>query len=128
MLPVSALRINADRLWSRLMVLARIGATAAGGVDRQALSAGEIEAWRQVIAWAHEAGLAVGTDDAGNLFVTLRGSDPAALPLLSGSHLDSQPSGGRFDGVYGVVAALEVLTVLSEQGLRPRCDRSRSPG
>lgn len=117
-----ALRVDAERLWSRLMALARIGATATGGVDRQALSAEEIEAWRQVIAWAQEAGLAASTDDAGNLFITLRGSDPAALPLLSGSHLDSQPSGGRFDGVYGVVAALEVLTVIAEQGLQPRCD------
>jgi N-carbamoyl-L-amino-acid hydrolase len=75
-----------------------------------------------VIAWSNDAGLVPSTDDAGNLFITLRGSDPTALPLLSGSHLDSQPTGGKFDGVYGVVAALEVLTVLTEQGLRPRCD------
>jgi len=122
MAAAAALRINADRLWGRLMALARFGATPAGGVNRQALSSEEIEAWRQVIAWSNEAGLEAGTDDAGNLFITLRGSDPAALPLLSGSHLDSQPTGGRFDGVYGVVAALEVLTVLAEQGLRPRCD------
>jgi N-carbamoyl-L-amino-acid hydrolase len=104
------------------MRLAQIGATPAGGVDRQALSAGEIEAWRQVIEWANEAGLTPGTDDAGNLFITLDGIDQTALPLVSGSHLDSQPTGGRFDGVYGVMAALEVLTVLSEQGMRPRCN------
>ncbi len=117
-----ALRVNADRLWNRLMVLARLGATPAGGVNRQALSVEEIAAWRQMIAWSNEAGLGASTDDAGNLFITLPGSDPAALPLLSGSHLDSQPTGGQFDGVYGVVAALEVLTVLAEQGVRPRCD------
>jgi len=122
MTAASALRVNADRLWDRLMALARIGATPAGGVNRQALSKEEIGAWRQVIAWAHEAGLIASTDDAGNLFITLRGSDPSTLPLLSGSHLDSQPTGGKFDGVYGVVAALEMLTVLAEQGLRPRCD------
>jgi N-carbamoyl-L-amino-acid hydrolase len=122
MVAAPALRVDAGRLWDRLMTLARIGATAAGGVNRQALSVEEIAAWRQVIAWAHDAGLIASTDDAGNLFITLRGSDPDALPLLSGSHLDSQPTGGKFDGVYGVVAALEVLTVLAEQGLRPRCD------
>ena len=122
MASASTLRVNADRLWDRLMVLARFGATPAGGVNRQALSHEEIDAWRQMVEWSREAGLEASTDDAGNLFITLRGSDPAALPLLSGSHLDSQPTGGKFDGVYGVVAALEVLTVLAEQGLRPRCD------
>jgi N-carbamoyl-L-amino-acid hydrolase len=122
MATTTALRVNADRLWERLMTLAQIGATPAGGVNRQALSGEEIAAWRQVIAWAEASGLVASTDDAGNLFITLRGSDPGALPLLSGSHLDSQPTGGKFDGVYGVAAALEVLAVLAEQGLRPRCD------
>jgi len=122
MVAASALRVNADRLWERLMTLAQIGATPAGGVNRQALSAEEVDAWRQVIAWAEASGLVASTDDAGNLFITLRGSDPGALPLLSGSHLDSQPTGGKFDGVYGVVAALEVLTVLAEKGARPHCD------
>jgi len=122
MAAATVLRVNADRLWDRLMALARIGATPAGGVNRQALSVEEIAAWRQVIAWSEEAGLIASTDDAGNLFITLHGSDPTALPLLSGSHLDSQPTGGKFDGVYGVVAALEVLTVLAEQGQRPRGD------
>ncbi len=118
----SLLHVDADRLWHRLMALARIGATPAGGVNRQALSTEEVAAWRQVIDWAEAAGLAASTDAAGNLFVTLPGTDPTALPWLSGSHLDSQPTGGRFDGVYGVVAALEVLTVCAERGLRPRCD------
>jgi len=118
----ATLRVDADRLWERLMVLARIGATPAGGVNRQALSREDVAAWQQVIAWAQAAGLAASTDAAGNLFLTLPGSDPDALPLLSGSHLDSQPTGGRFDGVYGVVAALEALTVFAERGHRPRCD------
>jgi len=122
MAAATVLRVNADRLWDRLMALARIGATPVGGVNRQALSVEEIAAWRQVIVWSEEAGLIASTDDAGNLFITLHGSDPTALPLLSGSHLDSQPTGGKFDGVYGVVAALEVLTVLAEQGQRPRGD------
>jgi acetylornithine deacetylase/succinyl-diaminopimelate desuccinylase-like protein len=73
--PVSL--INADRLWARLMMLAEIGATPAGGVNRQALSDGEIEAWHLMIRWAHDAGLAAATDAAGNLFVTLAGHDRA---------------------------------------------------
>jgi N-carbamoyl-L-amino-acid hydrolase len=115
-------RIDTDRLWQRLMALARIGATPGGGVNRQALSAEEIEAWRLMIDWAHAAGLEPSTDAAGNLFLALPGIDRDAPPVLAGSHLDSQPGGGRFDGVYGVVAALEVLTVLAAQGARPPAD------
>jgi beta-ureidopropionase / N-carbamoyl-L-amino-acid hydrolase len=114
--------INADRLWTRLMSLAEIGATPAGGVNRQALSDGEIAAWRRVISWALEAGLTPSTDAAGNLFLTLAGRDRAAPPLLLGSHLDSQPTGGKFDGAAGVMAALEAAISLAEQGDRPACD------
>src|SRR5258705_6060376 len=78
--------IDADRLWTRLMALAEIGATPAGGVNRQALSDGEIAAWHRVIDWAQEAGLSPATDAAGNLFLTLAGRDRVALPLLVGSH------------------------------------------
>jgi N-carbamoyl-L-amino-acid hydrolase len=114
--------INADRLWTRLMALAEIGATPAGGVNRQALSDGEIAAWRCVIGWAQEAGLTAATDAAGNLFLTLAGRDRAAPPVLVGSHLDSQPTGGRFDGAAGVMAALEAVVSLAEQDERPRRD------
>jgi N-carbamoyl-L-amino-acid hydrolase len=117
-----AWRIDADRLWGRLMALARIGATPGGGVDRQALSPEEIEAWRCMLDWAEAAGLEPATDAAGNLFLALPGIDREAPPVLAGSHLDSQPGGGRFDGVYGVAAALEVLTVLAERGVRPPAD------
>ncbi|MDO9357918.1 MAG: Zn-dependent hydrolase [Polaromonas sp.] len=115
-------RIDADRLWDRLMALARIGATPGGGVDRQALSAEEIASWHTMIDWALSAGLEPSTDAAGNLFIALPGTDRAAPPVLAGSHLDSQPGGGRFDGVYGVVAALEVLTTLAQRGVRPPVD------
>lgn len=118
----TALRIDADRLWARLMALARIGATPGGGVDRQALSAEEIRAWAAMLEWAREAGLEASTDPAGNLFIALPGADRDAPPVLAGSHLDSQPGGGRFDGVYGVVAALEALTVLAARGVRPPAD------
>jgi len=114
--------INADRLWTRLMALAEIGATPAGGVNRQALSDGEIAAWRRVVDWAREADLAPSTDAAGNLFLTLAGIDRAAPPLLLGSHLDSQPTGGKFDGAAGVMAALEAVVSLTEQGDKPARD------
>lgn len=117
-----AWRIDADRLWRRLMALARIGATPGGGVDRQALSAEEIASWHTMIEWALSAGLEPSTDAVGNLFIALPGTNRDAPPVLAGSHLDSQPGGGRFDGVYGVVAALEVLTTLAERGVRPPAD------
>jgi len=120
MTPVSL--INADRLWMRLMALAETGATPAGGVNRQALSDGEIAAWSRVIGWAQEAGLTAATDAAGNLFVTLAGRDRTAPPILVGSHLDSQPTGGKFDGAAGVMAALEAVVSLAEQDETPRRD------
>jgi N-carbamoyl-L-amino-acid hydrolase len=114
--------INADRLWTRLMALAEIGATPAGGVNRQALSDGEIAAWRCVVGWAQEAGLTAATDAAGNLFLTLAGRDRAAPPIFAGSHLDSQPTGGKFDGAVGVMAALEVAVSFAERGEAPARD------
>jgi N-carbamoyl-L-amino-acid hydrolase len=119
---ISQSPINADRLWTRLMALAEIGATPAGGVNRQALSDGEIAAWRRVIGWALEAGLTPSTDAAGNLFLTLAGRDRVAPPFLLGSHLDSQPTGGKFDGAAGVLAALEAVVSLAEQGEGPARD------
>jgi N-carbamoyl-L-amino-acid hydrolase len=114
--------INADRLWTRLMALAEIGATPGGGVNRQALSEGEIAAWHRMIGWAQEAGLAAATDAAGNLFLTLAGRNRAVPPLLVGSHLDSQPTGGKFDGALGVLAALEAVVSLAEWGETPARD------
>lgn len=114
--------VDAARLWDRLMRLAEIGATAAGGVDRQALTDGEIEAYRRVAGWARESGLAPSLDPAGNLFLTLPGRDRARPPLLIGSHLDTQPTGGRFDGAVGVLAALEVAAAMAEAAFRPPCD------
>lgn len=104
------------------MALAEIGATPAGGVNRQALSDGEIAAWRRVIGWAGEAGLTPSTDAAGNLFLTLAGRDRNAPPLLLGSHLDSQPTGGKFDGAAGVMAALEAVVTLAGQDGKPARD------
>lgn len=104
--------IDADRLWRRLMALAQIGATPAGGVNRQALTAGEIEAWRLLIGWARGLGMEPSTDAAGNLFLTRPGLDRDLPPLLIGSHIDTQPTGGKFDGAFGVLAAFEAAESL----------------
>ena len=114
--------IDPNRLWQRLMQLGEIGATPDGGVDRQALTDGEAEAWRQVIAWGTQAGLEAAADAAASLFLTLPGRDRTLPPVMAGSHLDTQPGGGRFDGAFGVLAALEAVTALSLAGHRPQRD------
>ena len=115
-----AARIDAARLWERHQRLARHGAMPDGGVNRQALSAEEIAAWRELVGWARDAGLAAYTDPAGNLFLRLEGTDAEAAPVLTGSHLDSQPSGGKFDGVFGVLAGLEAAQAFRAAGIALR--------
>jgi N-carbamoyl-L-amino-acid hydrolase len=110
--------VDEARQWDRLMALARIGAIPGDGVNRQALTVLDREARRLIIGWAEAAGAQVSVDAAANLWLRMEGADPAAAPLLTGSHLDSQPEGGRFDGAYGVVAGLEVLSALHDSGLR----------
>jgi N-carbamoyl-L-amino-acid hydrolase len=102
------------------MDMADIGATAAGGSNRQALTE-EDGAGRALFSrWAREAGCRIRIDTIGNLFATRSGSDPDALPILIGSHLDTQPTGGRFDGVYGVLAGLEIVRTLNDLSLTTR--------
>ena len=100
------LHINGDRLWQSLMELARIGATPKGGVRRLTLTDTDREARDLFARWASEAGLEVALDAIGNMFARRAGSDPSLPPVAMGSHLDSQPSGGKFDGAYGVMAGL----------------------
>jgi N-carbamoyl-L-amino-acid hydrolase len=112
------LRINAARLWESLMELAKIGATPKGGVKRLTLTDEDRRARDLFCRWAREAGLAVEVDGVGNIFARRAGSDPSLPPIAMGSHLDSQPSGGKFDGAYGVMAGLEVLRTLNDAGMR----------
>jgi beta-ureidopropionase / N-carbamoyl-L-amino-acid hydrolase len=113
-------RIDGHRLWQRLMDFARFGATSKGGVCRLALSREEIEARAALVDWARRIGLKPSTDAAANLFLSLEGREAGLPPLLIGSHIDSQPTGGKFDGAYGVLAALEAAQAISELPERPR--------
>lgn len=114
------LNVNADRLWSSLMAMAEIGATARGGSCRLALS-DEDKAGRELFChWCTDAGLTLSVDSIGNLFARRPGTDPDAAPVMMGSHLDTQPEGGRFDGVYGVLAGLEVVRRLNDLQIQTR--------
>jgi N-carbamoyl-L-amino-acid hydrolase len=112
--------IDEKRLWDRHMAMARLGARSDGGVNRQALSDEDIAARRLLIEWATARGFACATDPIGNLFVRREGREPGLPPVLTGSHLDSQPTGGKFDGTYGVLAAFEVLEALEDRGIATR--------
>jgi N-carbamoyl-L-amino-acid hydrolase len=117
---MDSLRVNGERLWRSLMDLARIGATPKGGVKRLALTEIDRAGRDQFVAWAREAGLEPRVDAIGNIFVKRRGAQPDADPVVIGSHLDSQPSGGKFDGAYGVLAGLEVIRTLNDAGIGTR--------
>jgi N-carbamoyl-L-amino-acid hydrolase len=97
-------RVDQQRLWQRHMLMAQIGAIPGNGVNRAALSAEDIVARKLFISWAQARNFTIATDDIGNLFVRREGLDPTLPPVMTGSHMDSQPRGGRFDGIYGVLA------------------------
>jgi beta-ureidopropionase / N-carbamoyl-L-amino-acid hydrolase len=110
-------KIDGTRLWDSLMEMAAIGATPRGGVRRLALSDLDRQARNLFRSWCEAAGLSVRVDAIGNMFARREGRDPARLPVLFGSHLDSQPSGGKFDGALGVLAGLEVVRTLNDLGI-----------
>jgi N-carbamoyl-L-amino-acid hydrolase len=112
------LQINSDRLWQSLMDLAQIGATEKGGVCRLTLTDTDRRGRDQFVAWCREAGMSVEVDAIGNIFGRRSGAERDALPVTVGSHLDSQPSGGKFDGAYGVMAGLEIVRTLNDAGVR----------
>jgi beta-ureidopropionase / N-carbamoyl-L-amino-acid hydrolase len=114
------IRINSARLWDSLMEMAQIGPGIAGGNNRQTLT-DEDSAGRHLFAgWCKAAGMTMGVDTMGNMFATRAGTDPDALPVYMGSHLDTQQTGGKYDGVLGVLGALEVVRSLNDLGIETR--------
>ena len=112
----NSIRVDGARLWESLMDLAKIGATPKGGVRRLALTDLDRQGRDLVVSWLRAAGTTVEIDGAGNIFAVRHGREDVA-PVLTGSHVDTQPSGGKFDGNYGVLAGLEVLRTLNDAGV-----------
>lgn len=117
--PLSA-HIDGARLWRDLTDLARHGETKAGGVCRLALTPEEIAARKTLLAWGQEIGAEAAVDPVGNFYLRLVGREPALPPVLLGSHIDTQPTGGKYDGAYGVIAGLAVLRAIAATGRKPR--------
>ncbi|MFN3170074.1 MAG: Zn-dependent hydrolase [Hyphomicrobiales bacterium] len=112
--PGENLRINPERLWDSLMDMAKIGPGIAGGNNRQTVTDEDAEGRRLFQSWCEDAGLTMGVDEMGTMFMTREGTDPDALPVYVGSHLDTQPTGGKYDGVLGVLAGLEIVRTLND--------------
>ena len=114
---IENLRINGDRLWASLMELAQIGATPKGGVCRLTLTDLDKQGRDLVLGWAREAGMSVTIDKIGNAFMRRPGRSNSLPPIMTGSHIDTQPTGGKFDGNYGVLAGIEVVRTLNDHGI-----------
>lgn len=106
--------VSHERLNGRLSEIALIGATPKGGVNRQALTDEDAKAQCLLTRWGEAAGMTASRDEVGNLYLSLAGSDPVLPPVMTGSHMDSQPTGGRYDGIYGVMAGLEAVLAIVE--------------
>lgn len=116
----AAASVSEARQWDRLMAMARLGAIPGDGVNRACLTPLDRQARRLLLRWAVPLGLAPSVDALGNLFLRHEGTTPGLAPVLTGSHMDSQPNGGRFDGIWGVIAALEAVQALREAGITTR--------
>ncbi|UGQ47277.1 Zn-dependent hydrolase [Massilia endophytica] len=114
------MRINGRRLWDSLMELAKIGATEKGGVKRLTLTDLDKQGRDLVVGWAKAAGMSVTIDQIGNVFMRRDGTDNSLPPIMTGSHIDTQPTGGKFDGNYGVLAGLEVVRTLNDRGIKTK--------
>lgn len=114
------LRIDGQRLWDSLMEMAKIGPGVAGGNNRQTLTDEDGEGRTLFQKWCEEAGATMGLDTMGNMFARREGSDPDALPVYVGSHLDTQPTGGKYDGVLGVLAGLELIRTLNDLDIKTK--------
>jgi len=113
----TAIHVNGQRLWDSLMEMAKIGATPKGGVCRLALTDLDKEGRNLIVQWAKEAGCTVSVDQMGNVFMRRAGRNNDLPPVMTGSHADSQPTGGRFDGIYGVLGGLEVIRSLNDRNI-----------
>ena len=113
-------KVNGARLWDSLMEMAKIGATPAGGVNRLTLTDLDRQSRDLFIAWCKDAGCSIKVDRMGSIFARRAGSDDSLPPVMLGSHLDTQPTGGKFDGALGVMAALEVLRSLNDLDIKTR--------
>lgn len=112
---VEDVRVNRERLWESHMEMAKIGATPKGGVARLALTDLDRQARDLFISWCRDAGCEIRVDRVGNIFASRAGLDADRPPVMTGSHLDTQPLGGKFDGIYGVLAGLEIVRTLNEK-------------
>ena len=118
--PGENLRIDGDRLWDTIHEVAKIGPGIAGGSNRQTVTDEDGEARHLFRRWCEDAGCTMGVDQMGTMFATRPGTDPDALPVMVGSHLDTQPTGGRYDGVLGVLGGLEILRSMNDLGIRTK--------
>ncbi|MGI3168188.1 Zn-dependent hydrolase [Pseudooceanicola sp. C21-150M6] len=118
--PGENLRINGDRLWDSLMEMAKVGPGVAGGNNRQTLTDADAEGRALFKSWCEAAGCEMGLDTMGNMFAMRPGTDPEALPVYVGSHLDTQPTGGKYDGVLGVLGGLEVVRTLNDLDVKTK--------
>ena len=114
------LKINGDRLWKSIMEIAKIGPGIAGGNNRQTLTDEDAEARELFQKWGTDANLSLGTDKMGTMFARREGTNPDALPVYVGSHLDTQPTGGKYDGVLGVLGGLELIRSLNDMGIKTK--------
>ena len=118
--PAANMQINGDRLWNSLMEMAEIGPGIAGGNNRQTLTDDDAKGRSLFQAWCDAEGLTMGVDQMGTMFAMRAGTDPDALPVYVGSHLDTQPTGGKYDGVLGVLGGLEIIRTLNEMDIKTR--------
>lgn len=118
--PGENLKIDGDRLWDSLMEMAKVGPGIAGGNNRQTLTDADAEGRALFQRWCDAAGCTMGVDTMGNMFARREGTDPDALPVYVGSHLDTQPTGGKYDGVLGVLGGLEIIRTLNDLGIRTK--------
>ena len=118
--PGENLKINGERLWDSLMEMAKIGPGIAGGNNRQTVTDEDGEGRALFQSWCEAAGMTMGLDTMGNMFARREGTDPEALPVYVGSHLDTQPTGGKYDGVLGVLAGLELIRTLNDLDIKTK--------